>query len=90
MQIKTPQSTLSKQINLKYTNKNTSSNLYLYNTQIKIPQVTCIYTICTNKNTSSNFYLYNYLKTFIYTTSRSIKNKFYLHMICLKKMYKDN
>ena len=44
--------------------------------QIKTPQVTYIYTI--------------YLKTFIYTTSRSIKNKFYLHMIRLKKIYKDN
>ena len=44
--------------------------------QIKTPQVIFIYTI--------------YLKTFIYTTSRSIKNKFYLHMIRLKKMYKDN
>ena len=40
--------------------------------QIKTPQVTYIYTI--------------YLKTFIYTTSRSIKNKFYLHMIRLKKV----
>ena len=44
--------------------------------QIKTPQVIFIYTI--------------YLKTFIYTTSRSIKNKFYLHMIRLKKMFKDN
>ena len=44
--------------------------------QIKAPQVTYIYTI--------------YLETFIYTTSRSIKNKLHLHMISLKKMYNDN
>ena len=68
--------------------------------QIKTPQVTYIYTICTSKNTTSNFYLYNiaqikapqvtyiytiYLKTFIYTTSRSIKNKFLSTHDTLKK-----
>ena len=48
-------------------------------------QVAYIYTIYANKSTTSNLYLHNILKTFINTTSRSIKNK-----LRLKKMYKDN
>ena len=43
--LKTPQLTFIKTNQPKTQIKTPTSNLYLYNTQIKTPQVTCIYTI---------------------------------------------